>query len=234
MTNPVDSNAIIAAGDTEAQLTRKKTASKQVTSGADGKPKTPRSHVPKKNGNGNTDAEGEEIDLFMEKDGKTLKTNQMKRGQKTNVHDVSSKSNIMADGDGQGLEPNTTKAFSAKNRTPKADKTLLGGESGTISPNSFKKRGSFGEAGENDYDTPSKKQRAGALRAKLPTNPAELTEQDRVMIEMKRDGNSWSAITAAYSKITGMQYGKSTLSARYVKIMDTLTEWKYGDVSSTP
>ena len=228
MASHFEADADVDTDVSKAKPTRKKSASKAV--GAEEKPKTPRKRTPKKQANSTADIEGDHNDS-TEGGGETTKPTPKKRGPKSKKVEVEGEN---GDADVEdGVEPSTPKAIPVKKRTPKAKKESADGN-GPSTSSSSKKRASPGGAVENEDGTPSKKPRATpskAVASKLPTNRSELKEEDKLMLEMKKAGKTWAEITTAYSGITGLQYGKSTLAVRYAKIIDALTEWKSGDVS---
>lgn len=216
----------------KAKPGRKKPVSKAA--GANDKAKTPRKRTPKKQGNSITNAEGDQVDSSEDKGVEASKPTPKNRGSKVKKVDVDGEN---GDADVEdGFEPATPKAMSVKKRTPKNKKESAAGEAGPSASSSSKKRASLGGAGENEDCTPSKKPRATLSKApsKVPTTRSELTEADKLMLKLKKEGKTWVEITTAVSTLTGQQYGKSTLGNRYAKIIDALTEWKDGDVSSFP
>lgn len=228
MAGQFEADADVDTDASKAKPARKKSISKAI--GAEEKPKTPRKRAPKKEDNTITD----QVDSSEEKGVQALKPTPKKRGPKAKKVDVDG-DNGDADVE-DGFEPATPKAMSGKKRTPKAKKESAG-ENGPSASSSSKKRASLGGAGENDDGTPSKKQRATPSKGpanKVPTTRSELTEADNLMLQLKKEGKTWVEITTAVSALTGQQYGRSTLGNRYAKIIDALTEWKDGDVSSFP
>jgi hypothetical protein len=215
--------------DTKPKQARKKSASKAA--GADDKAKTPRKRGPKKQGTENADADGNQNNSAEEKGGEVVKPTPKKRGPKA-------KKVAVEGGNGDVdvedvVEPATPKATPVKKRTPTAKKESTDGGIGLSASTSSKKRASLGEVGGDEDLTPTKKPRAAAKKldkTKLPTNRSELSEADKLMLELKKEGKTWTEITAAVSELTGLQYGKSTLGVRYGKVMDALMEWKEGDI----
>jgi hypothetical protein len=214
----------------KAKPARKKSFSKAA--GPEEKIKTPRKRVPKKQGNGIMNAEGDRVDSSEEKGVDAPKPTPKKRGPKAKNVDVDGEN---GDADVEdGFEPAIPKAMSVKKRTPKAKKEPSS-ENGPSTSSSSKKRASLGGASEIDDGTPSKKQRATHSKGpsnKVPTSRSELTEADKLVLQLKKEGKTWVEITTAVSALTGLHYGRSTLGNRYAKIIDALTEWKDGDVSS--
>jgi hypothetical protein len=232
MAPQLEADADVDTDTVKVNPARKKSVSKQATAGAGEKPKTPRKRAPKKQGNSSADAEGDQVDSSEEKGVETPKPTPKKRGPKAKKIDVDGEN---GDADVEdGLEPATPKAMPVRKRTPKPKKeSAAAGENGPSASNSSKKRASTGGAGENEGGTPSKKPRATPSKAassKVPTTRSELTEADKLMLELKKGGKTWVEITAAVSALTGQHYGRSTLGNRYAKIIDALTEWKDGDV----
>jgi hypothetical protein len=229
MAGHFEADADVDTDVSKAKPARKKSVSKAA--GAGEKPKTPRKRAPKKQANSNADIEGDHNDSTEEGSGETTKPTPKKRGPKPKKVEVDGEN---GDADVEdGVELSTPKAIPVKKRTPKAKKESAG-ENGPSASSSSKKRASLGGDMGIDDGTPSKKPRATpskAVASKLPTNRSELKDEDKLMLEMKKAGKTWAEITTAYSGITGLQYGKSTLAVRYAKIIDALTEWKNGDVS---
>ncbi len=230
MASQLDADGDIDTDGGKVKPARKKSVSK-ATGAVDEKPKTPRKRAPKKQASGNANVEGNQDDSAEEKGGEVTKPTPKKRASKAKKVEIDGENN---DADVEdGAEPATPKVTPAKKRTPKVKKESISGEAGPSVSSSSKKRASLGGAGDDEDGTPSKKPRATPSKAagsKLPTSLAELKEEDKLMLEMKKEKKTWAEITTAYSGITGLQYGKSTLAVRYGKIMDALMEWKDGDV----
>jgi hypothetical protein len=212
--------------DTEvskAKPARKKSVAKAA--GSEDKPKTPRKRAPKKSANTSADIRGDEMDSTEEKVGEITKPTPKKRGPKAKKVEVDGENGMKRENDADGVPKLATPV---KKRTPKSKQEPAGVETGLTASNSSKKRATFGEIAENEDVTPSKKSRGTS--SKLPTNRAELKDEDKLMLQMKKDGKPWNEIISAYSAMTGLEYGKTTLPNRYYKIMDALIEWKDGDV----
>jgi hypothetical protein len=98
-----------------------------------------------------------------------------------------------------------------------------------VTPASKRKRGVKALANQDGEDagTPTKKKKANAL----PTCRAELSDADKLLLDMKKAGKPWAEINPEWAKLSGVEPQKSTLSVRYSRIMANLTEWKDGDVS---
>lgn len=171
-----------------------------------------------------------------EENGKTPKANQKRSVPKVKKEDESGEDSATVDSDaGHTIEPTTPKTVPVRKRVPSAKKNTPVGDNGTPAAPRSKKRGNAEEIGDCNDTTPSKKQRTPtvtpkAARDKLPTSKSDLNTQDRLMFHMKEQGKTWTEITEAYSKITGLTYGKSTIASRYAKIVASFTEWKEGDV----
>ncbi|KAE9963632.1 hypothetical protein BLS_009109 [Venturia inaequalis] len=83
-----------------------------------------------------------------------------------------------------------------------------------------KKRGAAKASSE---ETPTKKLKAptSGKKAKIPGIPtckAEITEADRVLIEMREASKSWNDITAVFEANVGVKIGSSTCRLRYSKM----------------
>lgn len=231
MVGQFEADADVDTDVSKAKPARKKSVSKAT--GSEEKAKTPRKRAPKKQANASAEIDGDQMDSTEEKGDEITKPTPKKRGPKAKKNDVNSENGMKGENDADGvLEPATPKAAPVKKRTPKSKKESGGGETGLSASNSSKKRASMGEIAQKDDVTPSKKPRGAS--SKLPTNRSELKDEDKLMLQMKKDGKPWNEIIAAYSAMTGLEYGKTTLPNRYYKIMDALIEWKDGDVSLLP
>ena len=95
-------------------------------------------------------------------------------------------------------------------------------------PQASKKRLSIG----GHTETPSKRSKSTPVKANaIPTSKAELSEQDKMLVEWKDAGRSWPDIKAEWARLTGKPPGGSTLNVRYGRLKASLVEFKDGDVS---
>lgn len=95
-------------------------------------------------------------------------------------------------------------------------------------PQASKKRQSIG----GHTETPSKRSKSTPLKANaIPTSKAELSVQDKMLVEWRDAGRSWPDIKAEWARLTGKPPGGSTLNVRYGRLMASLVELKDGDVS---
>lgn len=102
----------------------------------------------------------------------------------------------------------------------------MGGVS--VTPASKRKRGvkTLVNGDGDDAGTPTKKKKANAI----PTCRAELSEADKLLLEMKKAGKSYAEINPLWAKLSGVEPKNNALASRYSRIMANLTEWKDGDV----
>jgi hypothetical protein len=134
------------------------------------------------------------------------------------------------------------KSTPKKNAKQSGEGKKKGGDS--VKPKTPKKRDSkvmaqdSGDGEEGSPATPSKtgsaSKRIKVKKQEIPASRAELSGGDRLMVDMKEAGKSWADINTAYTNLTGVAVGGSTLRNRYLKIKDSLAEWKDGDVSLFP
>lgn len=95
-------------------------------------------------------------------------------------------------------------------------------------PQASKKRQSI----SGRIETPSKRSRSTPVKANaIPTSKAELSEQDKMLVEWKDAGRSWPDIKTEWARLTGKPPGGSTLNVRYGRLKASLVELKDGDVS---
>lgn len=95
-------------------------------------------------------------------------------------------------------------------------------------PQASKKRQSIG----GHADTPSKRSKSTPVKANaIPNSKAELSQQDKMLVEWRDAGRSWQDIKAEWAKLTGKPPGGSTLNVRYGRLKASLVELKDGDVS---
>lgn len=85
-------------------------------------------------------------------------------------------------------------------------------------------------------DTPSKKRATGGgARANgIPSSKSKLSEEDKLIIDMKDNGRGWKEIEAEWAKITGKAPGIDYCRKRYPKLKAATVEWADGDVSLQP
>lgn len=76
-------------------------------------------------------------------------------------------------------------------------------------------------------ETPSKRIKGN----EIPSCKANLSEQDRMLMEWKESGKGWKEIGLEWNRITGKPVGSSTLPNRYARLKAALVELKEGDVS---
>mgnify|MGYP001575787696 CR=1 FL=1 len=121
--------------------------------------------------------------------------------------------------------------------TPKEKKATLAAN-GT--PGGAKKKRAVDEDGDNDaFTTPTKKIKAAATTPKtgngkgmaIATSKDQLTPEDSMMIQWRKDGKSWVEIRKQWAEMTGKSMGNSTLPNRYKRLMANIIDWKDGDVS---
>lgn len=119
--------------------------------------------------------------------------------------------------------------------TPKAKKATLAAGG--------KKKRVVDENGENDaFTTPTKKIKAAATTPKsgngkgmaIATSKDQLSAEDSMMIQWKKDGKGWPEIRKKWAEMTGKPVGNSTLPNRYKRLMANIIDWKDGDVSYSP
>ncbi|KFX94932.1 hypothetical protein V490_04073 [Pseudogymnoascus sp. VKM F-3557] len=122
--------------------------------------------------------------------------------------------------------------------TPKAKKSATKSRAATSTPAGKNKRAAD-EDGDNDaFTTPTKKIRATATTPKsgngkgmaIATSKDQLTEEDRMMIQWRKDGKGWNEIRTKWAEMTGKPVGNSTLPNRYKRLMANITDWKDGDL----
>jgi hypothetical protein len=120
--------------------------------------------------------------------------------------------------------------------TPKPKKPATKARAATSTPAGKNKR-----AADEDgaFTTPTKKIRATPTTPRsgngkgtaIATSKDQLTEEDRMMIQWRKDGKGWPDIREKWKDMTGKTVAGSTLPNRYSRIMANLTDWKDGDVS---
>lgn len=123
-------------------------------------------------------------------------------------------------------------------KTPKAKKPAKPRAS-NVTPSGKNKRAAD-EDGDNDaFTTPTKKIKATAGTPRsgngkgmaIGTSKDDLSNEDKVLVQMKQDGKTWPEIREKWKEMTGKIVGGSTLPNRYARIIANLTDWKDGDVS---
>lgn len=144
-----------------------------------------------------------------------------------------------AEGDATPAEPTTPKPTAKRGRPAKAKTPATPNEDGeapATAPKSTTKRGAAKAA---DGETPSKKQKAApkapkaaaAPKAGFPTCWEEFSEEDKLIVTMRRDKAAWTDIEAALEKITGNKPGKDVTRKKYAKLEAIATIFAPGDVS---
>ncbi|OBT72338.1 hypothetical protein VF21_09459 [Pseudogymnoascus sp. 05NY08] len=128
-------------------------------------------------------------------------------------------------------EPTTPKA---KGKKPAAKARAANGTPGG------KSKRAVDEDVENDaFTTPTKKIKAAVGTPKsggngkgmaIGASKDQLSHEDQVLLQMKKDGKSWPEIREKWKEMTGKTVGGSTLPNRYARIMANLTDWKDGDI----
>ncbi|KAK2624524.1 hypothetical protein QTJ16_006474 [Diplocarpon rosae] len=150
-------------------------------------------------------------------------------------------------------EPTTPKAAAPKKRTvkKKADPVTPGAEdedagmlaatptSKFATKSSVKKRVAAKAA---DDETPTKKakatagdmsgKRAKATAEKFPESWSDFSEQDKLIVNMKKSGKPWPEIESAWTKITGVTPGKDSIRKRFAKLEAVAVEFDEDDVSA--
>ncbi|OBT65921.1 hypothetical protein VE03_05480 [Pseudogymnoascus sp. 23342-1-I1] len=119
--------------------------------------------------------------------------------------------------------------------TPKGKKSSLT----AIGTPGGKKKRAVDEDGENDaFTTPQKKIRAAASTPKsgngkglaIATSKEQLSDEDKMMIEWRKNGKGWPEIRKKWAEMAGKPVGNSTLPNRYKRLMANITDWKDGDL----
>ncbi|KFY31843.1 hypothetical protein V493_00746 [Pseudogymnoascus sp. VKM F-4281 (FW-2241)] len=146
-------------------------------------------------------------------------------------------------GHGVGDDP-ALKSYSAP--TPNGASSPVGAVEEPTTPKGKKKpaaksraanKRAVNEDGDEDaFTTPTKKIKAVAGTPKsgkgmaIGTSKNELSHEDKVLLQMKKDGKGWPEIREKWAQMTGNTVGGSTLPNRYARIMANLTDWKDGDI----
>ncbi|KAI9816259.1 MAG: hypothetical protein M1827_001860 [Pycnora praestabilis] len=63
----------------------------------------------------------------------------------------------------------------------------------------------------------------------IPTNYAEASEGDKMLLKMKEEGKPWKEIRSMWEEITGEKTGASTLPNRLARLQANMTIFKEGD-----
>ncbi|OBT94578.1 hypothetical protein VE01_07910 [Pseudogymnoascus verrucosus] len=119
--------------------------------------------------------------------------------------------------------------------TPKVKKASLAAN-GT--PGGKKKRAAEEDGEADPFTTPTKKIKAAAGTPKsgngkgtaIATSKDQLTDEDKMMIQWRKDGKGWPEIRKKWGEMTGKPPGTSTLPNRYKRLMANITDWKDGDL----
>ncbi|PVH83636.1 hypothetical protein DL98DRAFT_652444 [Cadophora sp. DSE1049] len=153
---------------------------------------------------------------------------------------------------GDAEEPTTPKAAASKKRGPakkKVDATPAtpngGGENGDVEmttpatngvpKSSGKKRG---PAKATNGETPTKKTKATngdtpakrGAGTKFPECWAEFCEEDKLIVNMRRQGKKWEEIEPAWTEITGVVPGKDSLRKRWAKLEAVAQDFNDADI----
>ncbi|EKD21034.1 hypothetical protein MBM_00147 [Drepanopeziza brunnea f. sp. 'multigermtubi' MB_m1] len=137
-------------------------------------------------------------------------------------------------------EPTTPKATAPKKKAPKkkpvtpgADKDVEMAAPATngITKSAVKKRAAAKVA---DGETPTKKAKATPkLKAggvKFPESWAEFSEEDKLIVNMRKSGKSWTEIEAAWTVLTGRKPGTDTTRKRFAKLEPVAQDFKNEDL----
>lgn len=174
-----------------------------------------------------------------------------KKPRKTPVKKENKLAKEAEEGAANAEEPTTPKAAAPKKRGPKKKvepATPNGGdENGNVematpatkgaAKSSVKKRGPAKAA---DGETPTKKSKAAAgetkrgAASKFPECWAEFTPEDKLIVNMRKEGKAWPEIEAAWTEITGRKPGTDVTRKRYTKLEAVAQEFKDEDVQTTP
>ncbi|ELR10385.1 hypothetical protein GMDG_00798 [Pseudogymnoascus destructans 20631-21] len=120
--------------------------------------------------------------------------------------------------------------------TPKVKKAAL---AATGTPGGKKKRAAEEDGEMDPFTTPTKKIKATASTPKsgngkgtaIATSKDQLTDEDKMMIQWRKDGKGWPEIRKKWGEMTGKPPGNSTLPNRYKRLLTNIIDWKDGDVS---
>ncbi|KAI9052771.1 hypothetical protein LZ554_003044 [Drepanopeziza brunnea f. sp. 'monogermtubi'] len=137
-------------------------------------------------------------------------------------------------------EPTTPKATAPKKKAPKkktvtpgADKDVEVAAPATngIAKSAVKKRAAAKVA---DGETPTKKAKATpklkAGAVKLPESWSEFSEEDKLIVNMRKSGKPWPEIEAAWAVLTGRKPGTDTTRKRFAKLEPVAQDFKNEDL----
>ena len=85
-----------------------------------------------------------------------------------------------------------------------------------------------------DGETPAKKPKVAPKGSSFPTCWDEFSEEDRLIVTMRRAGTAWPAIETEWEKITKRNPGKDVIRKRFARLDAVAQVFKVGDVSLTP
>ncbi|CAL3971448.1 unnamed protein product [Diplocarpon coronariae] len=179
----------------------------------------------------------------------------VKKPRKTPVKKENVKPATCKEGEeaGSADEPTTPKAAAPKKRAPKkkADPVTPGtpGEDADMmattppgrgaTKSSVKKRAAVKAA---DDETPTKKAKAAAgdisgkrtktAAERFPESWSDFSEQDKLIVNMKKSGKPWPEIESAWTAITRVAPGKDSLRKRFAKLAAVAVEFDEDDVGS--
>ncbi|KAK0112838.1 hypothetical protein ONS95_014566 [Cadophora gregata] len=152
---------------------------------------------------------------------------------------------------GDAEEPTTPKAAAPKKRGPakkKADATPAtpnGAENGDVEMTTPATNGAPKSAGKKrgptkaaNGETPTKKAKATngdtpakrAAGTKFPECWAEFCEEDKLIVNMRRQGKKWEEIEPAWTEITGTVPGKDSLRKRFAKLEAVAQDFNEADL----
>ena len=146
-------------------------------------------------------------------------------------------------------EPSTPKPAAPKKRAPKKKAepvTPGGGDDGDVEIATPVTNGGAKPSGKKrapakvaDGETPTKKPKAAVgsenkrgTAGKFPECWAEFTPEDKLIVNMRRAGQNWTEIEAAWTEITGRKPGTDVTRKRYTKLEAVAQEFKDEDVST--
>ncbi|OWP02151.1 hypothetical protein B2J93_3583 [Marssonina coronariae] len=177
----------------------------------------------------------------------------VKKPRKTPVKKENVKPATCKEGEeaGSADEPTTPKAAAPKKRAPKkkADPVTPGtpGEDADMmattppgrgaTKSSVKKRAAVKAA---DDETPTKKAKAAAgdisgkrtktAAERFPESWSDFSEQDKLIVNMKKSGKPWPEIESAWTAITRVAPGKDSLRKRFAKLAAVAVEFDEDDL----
>ncbi|KAH9218038.1 hypothetical protein DL95DRAFT_490596 [Leptodontidium sp. 2 PMI_412] len=187
-------------------------------------------------------------------DGETETPAKVKNPRKTPVKKENVKPKEGEEADAE--EPTTPKAAAPKKRgpnkkkgdaTPATPATPTGAENGDVNmttpatnggaKSSGKKRGPVKAA---DGETPTKKpkaapgetpdKRAKAAAVKFPECWAEFTEEDKLIVNMRKANKGWIEIENAWAELSGKKPGKDSIRKRYPRLEAVSQDFKDEDL----